>query len=59
MLKSFGFSLLNFSISIDSPKMMGNFPEVLNFNRNQVICIQQLVLPVHRLWLRQLMKLTG
>ena len=38
--------------SINSSKMMGNFPEVLNFNwlflkLNQFICNEQPVLPVH------------
>ena len=37
---------------MDSSKIVGNFPEVLNFNHfflklNQVIRIQQPVLPVH------------
>jgi hypothetical protein len=55
MLTSFGVPLLNWGIFYKSSKMIGNFPEVLNFNRlflklNRFIYNQLPVLPNHWCW---------
>ena len=49
-LASFGFPLLNWVYSINSSKMIGSFPAVLNFNRlflklNRFMCNKLPVLP--------------